>query len=59
MTKQQQITELKRMVNRTINGFKGNDLVTKEVNLCLSKAYTGLSLAFNVAHGWKLKKARK
>lgn len=56
MTKKQQISELKRMVNRTITKFKGNDDTTKEVNRLLSNCYLDLCTAFNVAHGWKVKK---
>lgn len=56
MTKKQQISELKRMVNRTIRGFKGNDKTTKEVNKILKNCYIYLSTAFNVAHNWKVKK---
>lgn len=42
MTKKQQIIELKRMVNRTINGFEGTDETTEKVNMHLSRAYVEL-----------------
>lgn len=54
MTKKQQISELKRMVNRTIIKFKGKDKTTKEVNRLLGNCYLDLCTAFNIAHGWKL-----
>lgn len=56
MTKKQQITELKRMVNRTIKGFRGKDDTTKEVNRHLKNVYLELCTAFNVAHGWNVKR---
>lgn len=55
MTKKQQIAELKRMVNRTINGFKGKDKTTIEVNKRLRNCYHELCTTFNIAHGWKVK----
>lgn len=56
MTKKQQLSELKRMVNRTITKFEGNDSVTKQVNLLLSQSYVHLSIAYNIAHGWNVKR---
>lgn len=59
MTKQQQIAELKKMVDRTIRGYTGKDATTRVVNRALARAYHDLCFAYNAGHGWVSKSKKK